>query len=56
MNNTDKSLCVGEVVPDFRLHTFDPAQHDFSAFDLAQQREAGGWTILFFYPADFTFV
>jgi alkyl hydroperoxide reductase subunit AhpC len=41
-------LRVGQAVPDFKLETFDPAKGDFS--------EAKKWTVLFFYPADFTFV
>ena len=28
----------------------------FGEFKLAEARAAGSWTILFFYPADFTFV
>ena len=43
-------------VPDFELTTYDPVAHDFSKFSLAEAKKAGRWTILFFYPADFTFV
>ena len=47
---------VGESVPDFTLTTFDPKTGDFGKFDLAAQKAAKKWSILFFYPADFTFV
>ena len=47
---------VGETVPDFTLTTFDPVKGDFGKFSLAEQRDKGRWTALFFYPADFTFV
>ena len=47
---------VGDTVPDFTITTYEPSQGEFGEFDLAKAREAGKWTILFFYPADFTFV
>ena len=47
---------VGDVVPDFELTTYEPSKKDFGKFSLKAAREAGKWTILFFYPADFTFV
>jgi NADH-dependent peroxiredoxin subunit C len=47
---------VGQVVPDFAMESYDPVAGDFSRVSLAEQREKGRWTILFFYPADFTFV
>ena len=49
-------LFVGGKVPDFELKTFDPAAGDFGSFSLAEAKKAGKWTILMFYPADFTFV
>ena len=49
-------LQVGKQVPDFKLETFDPTKGDFSEVSLADLRKAGKWTVLFFYPADFTFV
>jgi peroxiredoxin (alkyl hydroperoxide reductase subunit C) len=54
--STEKSVRVGEVVPDFTMTTFDAAAGKFGKFDLAGQRAAKRWTVLFFYPADFTFV
>jgi NADH-dependent peroxiredoxin subunit C len=47
---------VGHAVPDFELTTYDPVAHGFSKFSLAEAKKAKKWTILFFYPADFTFV
>ncbi len=50
------TIQVGQTVPDFELTTYEPAKKDFGSFDLAKARQEGSWTILFFYPADFTFV
>ena len=50
------SIRVGQTVPDFTLDAYDPASGEFAKFDLAKQKGAGRWTLLFFYPADFTFV
>ena len=47
---------VGQTVPDFTLATFDPKTNDFGEFSLAENMKNGKWTVLFFYPADFTFV
>jgi peroxiredoxin (alkyl hydroperoxide reductase subunit C) len=49
-------LKLGQPVPDFELETYDPVKGDFGRFSLGGQKTAGRWTILFFYPADFTFV
>ena len=53
---SDNTVRLGHPVPDFKMKTYDPAKHDFSEFSLAAQKEKGRWSILFFYPADFTFV
>jgi alkyl hydroperoxide reductase subunit AhpC len=47
---------VGQPVPDFKLDAYDPVAGDFTSLSLAKQKELGRWTVLFFYPADFTFV
>jgi alkyl hydroperoxide reductase subunit AhpC len=47
---------VGQTVPDFKLATFDPKTNDFGEFSLEENMKNGKWTVLFFYPADFTFV
>ena len=49
-------LKLGQRVPDFAFETYEPAKGDFGSFSLASQIEKKRWTILFFYPADFTFV
>jgi len=56
MSEEMQPVSVGQSVPDFELNTYDPVNHGFSKFSLASAKEAGKWTILFFYPADFTFV
>jgi alkyl hydroperoxide reductase subunit AhpC len=50
------SIRVGQSVPDFKLETFEQTKGDFGEFTLAGQKAARKWTVLFFYPADFTFV
>jgi peroxiredoxin (alkyl hydroperoxide reductase subunit C) len=44
------------MVPDFRIELFDPKQGGFGETSLNAIKAAGKWTVLFFYPADFTFV
>jgi peroxiredoxin (alkyl hydroperoxide reductase subunit C) len=46
----------GSVVPDFTMETYDPNKKDFGTFSLADARKKGKWTVLVFYPADYTFV
>lgn len=43
---------VGETIPDFTLKAF----HDEDVKDISLASNRGKWLILFFYPADFTFV
>ena len=50
------TLRVGDEVPDFELTTYEPKEKDFGSYSLAKTKEEGQWTVLFFYPADFTFV
>ena len=47
---------LGQPVPDFDLMVYDPIRGDFRSVGLKQLKEEKKWTILFFYPADFTFV
>jgi peroxiredoxin (alkyl hydroperoxide reductase subunit C) len=49
-------LRVGEKVPDFELEMFDPVKCDFGKISLKKLKAAKKWTVLFYYPADFTFV
>ena len=52
----ESHLKLGHPVPDFEIDTYDPPLKNFGKISLAEQKKAGKWTILFFYPADFTFV
>jgi len=47
---------IGQLVPNFKLETFEPTKGDFGEITLQSLKDAKKWTILFFYPADFTFV
>ena len=50
------TIQVGQIVPDFTMETYLPTKKDFGSFSLAEAKKAGKWTVLVFYPADFTFV
>ena len=50
------TLEVGQTVPDFTLTTYEPTTKGFGEFSLAEAKKNGKWTMLFFYPADYTFV
>lgn len=56
MSETLETVKLGHPVPEFTLKCYDPKAHDFCDVTLAEQKKNGKWTILFFYPADFTFV
>lgn len=56
MSDTGTGLKLGHKVPDFELTTYEPSKGDFGKFRMQDQIKNGRWTILFFYPADFTFV
>lgn len=47
---------VGQEVIDFSLKVYDPVEGFFGEMSMEEHKKAGKWTILFFYPADFTFV
>jgi peroxiredoxin (alkyl hydroperoxide reductase subunit C) len=52
----DCGVRVGQKVPDFELETFEPASGTFGKFSLMETRKNKKWTVLVFYPADFTFI
>jgi peroxiredoxin (alkyl hydroperoxide reductase subunit C) len=57
MTSSDsKPLQLGGPVPNFELSVYDPVKNDFGTISLDEIKSQGKWTILFFYPADFTFV
>ena len=49
-------LGVGQEVPEFKMETYEPSSGSFGEVNLANLKKDGKWTILVFYPADFTFV
>jgi peroxiredoxin (alkyl hydroperoxide reductase subunit C) len=56
MHEQRTPLRVGEQVPDFRIEIYDPVKKDFGEVSLGHLKNEKKWTILYFYPADFTFV
>ena len=51
-----RQVRVGQKVPEFKITCFNPETggfEDVGIYDLLQQ---GKWVVLFFYPADYTFV
>lgn len=47
---------VGQPVRNFVMEAYDPVEGGFTTVELAKIKKKKKWTILFFYPADFTFV
>ena len=47
---------IGQNVPDFEMDTYDPKEMFFGKVSLEKLKKDGKRTVLFFYPADFTFV
>lgn len=47
---------IGQPVPDFKMETYDPQEKSFGEVSLAAIKKSGKWTVLVFYPADYTFV
>ena len=56
MSETACGMQINKKVSDFKLETYEPTKGDFGELSLEMQRAAKKWTVLFFYPADFTFV
>jgi len=51
-----KVLKVGEKVPDFEMDAYFPEKKDFGKIKFSEIFKKGKWLVLFFYPADYTFV
>ena len=51
-----QGLRVGQKVHDFTAATYNPEEGGFEEITLSKLLEKKKWVILFFYPADFTFV
>lgn len=47
---------IGQPVKDFTMEVFDPTEGGFGEVSLQSLKDQKKWVILFFYPADFTFV
>lgn len=47
---------VGQMVPEFKMKVFDPKKSEFREISLDQIKKQNKWTVLVFYPADYTFV
>ena len=50
------TVSVGADVPNFELDVFDPVNRVFGKVSLDEIKKESKWTVLVFYPADFTFV
>lgn len=46
---------IGKQAPMFEMNALTP-EMDFKVVSLKENMEAGKWTVLYFYPADFSFV
>ncbi|MEK6544714.1 MAG: redoxin domain-containing protein [Elusimicrobiota bacterium] len=51
-----QTVKVGDMVPNFELDTYAPKTGEFGKISLDQLKKSGKWTVLVFYPADYTFV
>ncbi len=47
---------IGQEVPDFEMDIYEPEKTKFGKFKLSDMVKDKKWTILVFYPADYTFV
>jgi len=50
------TIQVGKEVPAFTINAYNPVNFNFEEVSLESLRAAKKWVVLFFYPADFTFV
>ncbi len=51
-----EALKVGQRVPNFEMEVYDPKTLGFGKLSLEDLLRERKWVVLFFYPADFTFV
>ena len=47
---------MGTDVPNFEIDVYNPEEREFGKISLAELKAQKKWTVLVFYPADFTFV
>lgn len=50
------TIQIGKQVPPFVIDVYDPENYGFDTVSLQELRDKKKWVVLFFYPADFTFV
>ncbi len=55
-NTSNFCITVGQHVPNFEIEIYDTAKQDFGKLSLVDLKAKKEWLIIFFYPADFTFV
>lgn len=53
---SDMTVSVGQEVPNFEIEVYNPEEREFGTLSLSSLKAQKKWTILVFYPADFTFV
>ncbi|MDA8052534.1 MAG: peroxiredoxin [Deltaproteobacteria bacterium] len=52
-----EAAVIGKPVPSFgEINTFDPKTGGFGKFSIEEAKKNKKWTVLVFYPADYTFV
>jgi len=51
-----KTVKIGEKIPDFTLDAYYPDKKDLGKISFYDITKSGKWLVLFFYPADYTFV
>ncbi len=51
-----RALKIGEKVPDFEIDAYFPDKKDLGKIKFSDVFKKGKWLVLFFYPADYTFV
>ena len=56
MSEEKTVVSVGQTVPNFEMEVFDPKRNDFGKVSIETLLKEKKWVILYFYPADFTFV
>src|SRR3970040_1018742 len=47
---------IGQPVPGFEMEVYNPTKGDFGKISLEDMKAKRQWLVLFFYPADFTFI
>jgi len=55
-NNENKILTVGQKLDNFEMQAYDPVKRAFTKFSLKDSIKAKKWTVMVYYPADFTFI